>query len=311
MTGDEIWAKLQLEMKIADEKNNAYRNELVDGEERIPLEGFASEKESIQIAEGYSIEKLSDEDASMFYKRFIDWETSNYKSASNRHFLVYKFKAARASHGGLIVSDHILMSAVFFALCSDRLIRIDKAQSFGYREDKLVSLGVSKISASSWTYEREVIVDDKFIDRLKEYWPLYFKRYQDDPQFALVARRFYYSLIRNSWQDKLVDIMIALEAFLLPEWKDENNKGAKLAKRLSRLLKDEFNRDDVANRIKDRYKVRNSVMHGEVVREEIETFDEINILINYVRVALLKCLKHYSTLSFKEVVDVIDPPKKK
>jgi hypothetical protein len=175
-------------------------------------------------------------------------------------------------------------------------------------QGKQASLGFTKITYGNVKgNEVQFTVDDN--DLLVKLWPLFKSNFKEVPHFALVARRFHFSLSRYDWEDELIDLIIALEALLLPE--NTENKGSKIAKRLSKLLWKRYNRDYVTRIGNEAYDLRNSVVHGDLnVSHGSEIRDMINSLSILVKEALQTYLLFYSRQSVHDFVKNIDLIKK-
>jgi len=59
------------------------------------------------------------------------------------------------------------------------------------------------------------------LTELSKLWPTFQDLFQRKSWFALVVRRFFDSTLKFSWEDKLIDLLISLEALLISE-KDQS-----------------------------------------------------------------------------------------
>lgn len=284
----------------AEEKRQMFLKEVVPGILKITLEGFTSNHSTINLSNDLIIEKESDEKRDVFFERVATLELSDFKSANNSFFLTYHFKDQRQRIGGIETGSRIQMIAIFFSICTNKLIKINKSQEFAYVQNELKSFGITRIPNAPWAYDRNAEFDTSDIDRLKMFWPLFRNCNEKFSQFSLAARRFYFSLTRYQWEDKVIDLMIALEALLVPEI-EESSKGAKMAKRLSRLLSAKFLRGDVSQVTRKCYDLRNEVVHGKANFDE-GIYTIVELMQSYTKAALQEYLENHNGLSVQELV---------
>jgi Apea-like HEPN len=287
-------------------KREAFGKQIEQGILKIPLEGFISIEEKLVLADNLEIEKVTSEVRDQFFQRAAGLELGDYRHENNWFFLTYKFEDERRKIGGIDTGNRILLVAIFFAVCTEKLIRINKSQGFAFVHGELSSIGISRIPNVPWSYDHSAKFETEDIDKLREFWPLFRATYNDQTHFALVARRFYFSLIRNQWEDQFIDLIIALEALLVPEM-DEVNKSGKIAKRLSRLLTKHYLRGEVSKVALTSYDIRNKIVHGKLdgidINEAHTLKDQIRV---YVKQAIQVYLLHYRNLTTQELADQLE-----
>lgn len=282
-----------------------YGNQIVPCILKMPIEGFVSIENEIIISDDLQIERVSGKGMQEFFARAANLELTDYKQEDNCFFITYKFEEVRRAIGGTGTGNRILLLAIFFAICTDKRVRINKGQGFVSIEGEQRSIGITRIPNGPWFYDRNSNFDASSIQKLQTSWPLFKQAFNGQPHFALVARRYYFSLIRTQWEDQLIDLIIALEALLVPE-SDEKNKSGKISKRLSRLLKDNFPRGQVVKVAREGYDLRNKVIHGEHDYESIGIHSSIDVLKDYVKAALTIYLFKYSGLPARELAQELD-----
>jgi len=307
---EEKFKSLQLLIKESWDREKAQFQErsmeLVQSIIIIPLEGFVSDQQKIVVAEDLVIEKVTSEARDKFYLRAARIELDEYKNANNWFFITYKYQDERGRSAGIFAGDRILLIAIFFAICSNKLLRINKGESFTEINGELKSLGVLSIPNASWVFNREVRFDEDEIANMAALWPLFRDSYKRKQNFALVARRFYFSIVRNQWEDQCIDLCIALEALLIYDLKGDNKQG-KIARRLSRLLESYYLRGKVAKIAKEGYDLRNKIVHGKIgYGGEVQNAGVIDQLRLFLRRAIQEYLIKYRDLATEEFVNDIE-----
>jgi hypothetical protein len=119
-------------------------------------------------------------------------------------------------------------------------------------------------------YESRYELSDKDIKDFKKFWHKFKKINLREYLFLDIAiRRFNFSYNRTSLEDKLIDLIIALEALFRP--KAQTEIGEQLALGCAYFLgKNKKEREKISDNIKKAYKIRNKIIHGEA-SEEITT----------------------------------------
>jgi len=131
--------------------------------------------------------------------------------------------------------------------------------------ETLTFLPISSISSRSPFKDSTIIgskceLSDSEADEVKDI----FKKLQkvENKRFMIAINRLYFSLEKDSPNDKVIDYMIGFEALYLP---NENMElGTKLSLRVAFMLEeDSEKREELFNFIKKMYRLRGSIVHGE------------------------------------------------
>jgi hypothetical protein len=302
----QFWAEFLREEERGKIQKELFGKQIISSTLRIPFEGFVANDDKILISDDLEIHRFEEVVRDEFFQRASGLELRDYKQENNWFFLKYTFEDERRRIGGMETGDRILTVAIFFALATNKLFRINKSQGFIPIDGKLQSIGITRIPNAPWAFDNNANLDDKEIEKIKLLWPLFRTAYSRRDHFALVTRRYYFSLIRNQWEDQIIDLIIALEALLIPEM-DEINKGGKIAKRLSRILKDRHKRGVVTQIALKCYEIRNKIVHGKNYFIEIRQPDPfVQQLREYVKEALQVYLIDYDNLSIQQLADKLD-----
>jgi hypothetical protein len=98
-------------------------------------------------------------------------------------------------------------------------------------------------------------------------------------------------------EDRILDIVIALESLYLPEDEDKSSLRYKLGMRCAAYISEEgVTRKDVFERVKDAYKIRSTIVHGRRKSKKEEASKKVKEIFphleNYLRISLIKALSH-------------------
>lgn len=114
---------------------------------------------------------------------------------------------------------------------------------------------------------------------------------------------FYYGMIAERHEEKLIDFMISLEALYMREIQE---LGYRLSLRVATLLGNHYKdktSDQIAEEIRNLYNKRSRVVHGEP-----ETIDsgEMSRLVDYTRRSLLAFFKLSPELEKRQILELLD-----
>lgn len=305
MLTEEDFRKIIRDQEEGRRQYESRMREPIDVRLKIMLEGFKADETELDIPPDIQIYRATFEEREAFFKKAQDMDMTRYNAENNEFFLTFDFPITKGEIQSLTPGNKLTQIAIFFAVCSKAFIQIDKGQFFLSQKSAYVSAGLIKTPQRSLKYERNVHFDKGDIEKMGTFWPLYNDLYTNAKHFALIARRFYYSLTRYQWDDELIDLIIALEALLVPE--NVEGKGGVIAKRLSKLLSKEFPAGTVHKNAQKCYDLRNKVVHGDVVTPlENDARASVEDLSVCVKCALQKYLLTYNSLSPVDLVKEID-----
>lgn len=270
---------------------------------KIFLEGFDYEGDVITIAPELQIRRVPLQEREEFIKRAEAFNFNSRTAKENEFFAFYDFAITRGEVQGPEPGEGIRTISIFFSICGQTFININKGHFFVPGNGEPTSAGIWSIAEYS-PFTSHINYKKQDIDQLKVFWPIFKKEYQENSQFALVARRYFFSEIRLQWQDKLIDLMIALEAMLIPE--NLGPKGEKIAHRLPRLLSQKFESKEVASMASEAYKLRNDVVHGK--RADHKDGREIYVkgISALTKCAIQEYLLKYPGLTSADLVKVLE-----
>lgn len=128
----------------------------------------------------------------------------------------------------------------------------------------------------------------------------------DNHPLALAIRRFNYAYERKRAEDKLIDLMIAFEALLLPE---NDELKLRLSLRVANLLRDIAERSQVFNEIRQAYRLRSDIVHGHKKIDSKEIIQYANIMEERLRQSII-CIHKSINLGKKSqnIIKELDNP---
>jgi hypothetical protein len=112
---------------------------------------------------------------------------------------------------------------------------------------------------------------------------------KSDPQLKITLRRFCSTFLKSSWEDRLIDLTIALES-LVPA---QTEISFRFSFFLSLIISDDKSkRHEIYNQLHDLYAARSSIVHGaldeKTAKKAISSFKENwKELVNYTKQAIL------------------------
>ncbi len=279
--------------------------ELIPVRMKIMLEGFTSETSRFEIAPDLILRKAELDERQAFWSRTNNPKDIEYKADENEFFVDFDFSIPRGEIHGLAPANGINLVSVFFSLASSKILNISRGNFYFVAGDELQSAGFyTTPNEYRFTEKTQFRIDE--LNFIKELWPHFKSQFEANFSFALVARRYFYSQLRLSLDDRFIDLMISLEALLVPE--KSGTKGDKIAERLALILSPEYDREEVESLAHDAYRIRNKIIHGGN-DSYAEAFD-IDLMSKYCRIAIQKYLINYRGLSSNKLVKILQAASK-
>jgi len=265
------------------------------------IEGFKSEIDTFEFDSHFKIRRSTIEERSKFYSRASSFQRTELKIQDNQFFIEYDYQLQRGLLMGIEPSEAIDIVSIFFAVCGDYSLNINQGNFYVDSENGFASSGFYSLpNELRFPTHIEHRLDN--LNALKKLWPAFKLQFESNSRFALLARRFFYSILRVSLEDRLIDLFIAVEALLIYE--KNGSKGDKIAERLSKLLANQYNRDSVYELSESMYKARNEVIHG------TNTIDNrrgsVDQLIAFTRAAIQEYLLNFAGLDAKSLVKSLE-----
>lgn len=204
--------------------------------------------------------------------------------------------------------ERILNFVAMHSLFTNFEPTLEKMGAASIEESK--PLGTSRILTAKM---RAVIPEKKKPEILKrEYTRLeksieFFKSNENivrrNPYLMNALHYFYYGMVAERYEEKLINFTISLEALYMSEAQE---LGYRLSMRVTSLIGRHYNDrtlDQIAKEIKDLYNKRSRVVHGE---QEKITSNEIWRLTDYTQRSLLNFLKLAHKTKKKEILGLLD-----
>lgn len=274
--------------------------ELISVRMKIGLEGFVSNVDKFEVTPELVFRKAPLEERQAFYGRTNNPKDIEIKANDNEYFAEFDFQIPRGAIHSLAPGNGITLISIFFAVASSKILNITRGNFYLVTGSEFRSAGFYTTPNEYRFTSKEQFSNDE-LNSMKALWPHFRNQFENNFSFALVARRYSYSQLRLSLDDRFIDLMISLEALLVPE--RSGTKGDKIAERLASILSPEYDRTEVESLSQEAYRIRNKIIHGGKDRFA-EAFD-IDLMSTYCRVAIQKYLINYRGLSSKKLVKIL------
>lgn len=317
------------------EELKRYANELeayFEGNERIiisksPLDGFYSNVERIELEKGLSLQRIPLNERSEMFSRYSQPMTSSKRQLlEDEYWLINEYVPKEG------INDYAISTQEEFL----KFLRIFKNGSIGIHHNKLDSkywdpdLYHSSLYSTPFTH---VINNGNYIiekDEIKQFIDLWTKYREIDfsgnGALNIAIKRFNDSFTRRDAEDRMIDLMIAFEAFFLKE-DDKEGLTYKVACRTVTFLQNEEPEADILFYFMMKaYDTRSKIVHGVKIRDIIkirkrqkigdhdEEDDFYNLSLHKLldrledifRMSLLKYIKVCSDYQIKRMINSID-----
>jgi hypothetical protein len=274
--------------------------ELIPVRMKIALEGFVCEVDKFEIAPELVVRRALLEERQAFWSRTNNSKDFDQKANDNEFFADFDFRIPRGAIQGLAPGNGIDLVSIFFAVASPKILNVARGNFYLVNGNEFRSAGFYTTPNEYRFTSKEEFLDDE-LNSMKTLWPHFRNQFENNYSFALVARRYFYSQLRLSLDDRFIDLMISLEALLVPE--RSGTKGDKIAARLALILFPEYDRTQVERLSNEAFRIRNKIIHGG--RDRFAEAFDINLMSKYCRMAIQKYLTNYRGLSSKELVKML------
>lgn len=270
----------------------------------VPLYNFKMEPEKVELAPGFSIVKLSQEErASMLrsvYTLDVLGSLISYEGVeSSKYALEFyheepKVIGRRPEINPAQSSYNVVMQNIETACTALRLYKsgnvgyqhvIQKSMFWNPLGDAMYSPRLNVPFLVGRNYELTIDEVPNFLD----FWKQFKQAQIKENALKTSLRRFTFVYERGRAEDRLIDYIIALEALLL---ENEPELRLKLSLRGAALLdnNDPQTRKKVFHELHEGYKQRNNIAHGEIPKQSVTVGSEtlqltqlIDRIGNYVR----------------------------
>ena len=283
-----------------------------------PLHNFKSELEVIQLDKKLKIRKIHDKEQKQLWLENFSM-IPKFEIPSIKFVLEAQYQ----------VKEHRPDEMSYIKELFDRVIsamRLFKKGTFGYNRitTKIYdACPISKASMSSGKNYYEPFHGDQYelskdeAEDLVKFWKMFEERDFKKYGFVeLAIRRFNLAHVRKELEDKLIDLMIALEALYLIHTKQE--LGFKLAIRAAFILgkdKGKTEKEKIYNFLKKAYSIRSEIVHGNKHLdkniklsddEEISVQDFLLQLEDYLRQSIIYFINLSMDYEVKKISQYLD-----
>lgn len=155
---------------------------------------------------------------------------------------------------------------------------------------------------------RRYHLNESEVSKFKNFWNNFSKMDLSKPSSLAVAiRRFGYAYERWKLDDKIVDYMVAFEALFSKEHEGSESIGYKLSVRAARFLaKDYSQRRRIMKEMRDFYKLRSTIIHGEALKPKDDLGNTVDIVENYLKRTIKLFIEQLQTSGKDEIISHLD-----
>ncbi len=297
------------------------RDDFVTVETFIPIERFTMDNDYIELIDGWTIQRVSDE---RLGELIPDWHKSGERSmdlgmiqfalvrVSKEKRLVFKKKRPKSEVKEPVKPDVIMttLRVLKEGFCSFSNWRRKPIDWLFYRHS--ISLGFRSTNIPSPTPLHRYHLNTDEIEELKEYIEM-FRYLEEREALEVPIRRFNFGSERESGYDQLIDYMIALESLYLQL---EGELSFRFSLRVSTFVGgSREERSELFNLLRLAYSLRSKIVHGvssnkinRYLKKEGHSFGTLLIkvedLLRYSIIRFAKLVK--SSLSVKNIIESID-----
>ncbi|MBT1689440.1 HEPN domain-containing protein [Dawidia soli] len=290
-------------MDMFDERAYERRSkELIPVRMKIALEGFFCEVEKFEIAPELMVRRAPLDERQAFWSRTNNPKDVEQKALDNEFFAEFDFHIPRGLIQGLAPGNGINLVSIFFSVVSANILNINRGNFYLVNGKEFQSAGFYTMP-NEYRFASKVKFTSDELNSLRVFWPSFKGEFEGNFSFALVARRYFYSQLRLNLEDRIIDLMITLEALLVPE--KSGTKGEKIATRLAQMISPEHDSSVVRILSSEAYRLRNKIIHGG--RAHLAEAFDIDLMSKYCRAAIRKYLICYKGLSSRQLIKVLSP----
>lgn len=290
-------------MQEAQQKQEEFLDSLVETRIKVSIGGLKASSDHLEIAPDLKIERVSFSEREEFFKRAKNFEKSYEPTERNEFFLINDSIHPRRQMTS--PGQRAILVSTFLAIGLEKFLDVTIGQSFAKIQGTFQSTGVYKTPFDSSFYDRNVELSEGDLTLMRALWPSFRDTYMRSSYFRLISRRFYLSRTRTQWEDQLIDLIIAVEAFLTHDL--GKSQSGKVKKRLTVLLEKYYKPESVNPILDYCYRTRNMVVHGSDVssleNDARAMLDQLSLL---VRTALQEYVINYAIIDPIEFLKTLD-----
>jgi len=279
---------------------------------RFLILDFDSNQDNIVLDENHTIKMGDNVDLERIYK------TQNSNGfEKNTFFLDFKYTAnTKNGENSQTAYRELEKINFFFEVFYEGEIKIKQFPLYGQikQEGDYKSMGLYSDSKVFGGYGKRCSFGEDEIKGLIEKWQNFISIDESvNKTFKIARNRFLFSTLKNSDEDKLIDLMIAFEAFFL-DVTEKSELSYKLALRVSRFLENNYDNMEVFDFIKKAYNLRSSVVHGSNTKSNEITFKGQKLslksvvfqLHKFMREVLALYIVKYNNITISNFIKKID-----
>ncbi|GEM_PF-2458437 len=284
--------------KLCDEFVDFFYNDTLLIRKKCILHNFDFDGESIELAQGITIRKISEDEKKEYkiptkdelysceYKRKKTDDVTISDFLIEAYILANKYISNKHTNEQTSQDLNIVLNDV---ITSIRILKPASTYCDNEVRTKIITfspgIGGDWINTSLYTSYTPGGIS-KFSQSEANELALIYQNYKailKDIRFKITSSRLYFGIERRNFMDKIIDYIIGLESAYLPGFNTELR--FQLSLRCSFLLNgnDVGKAEDDYKFLKDMYKLRNDIVHGNEIGFEKLSFENCNRLENILR----------------------------
>lgn len=276
-----------------------------------PLLHFGSKLDAIELNEGLTIRKISEEERKTFPRLAKGLDLTWIQMEDFEYAIEYNYVQKKSIGDSARISINDTVVNLLNRLVS--VMRLFGEGSLGFvstiwkpmLRTGIMGGGMFSSFPPEITYGRKYELDEGKASSFQTFWHMEkwnMLETTENKNLNLALRRFNSAYTRRSNDDKLIDYAIAYEALFSKSSKDGDSLTHKLALRFSRLVENDFEkRKEYFAAMKTLYGKRSRVVHGDPTPVASATVEEIG---RHMRKAINAYLDQFNNNSRHE--DIID-----
>lgn len=291
-----------------------YYNEMIPLQALSPLDNFNSDTYEIDLGEGLRIRQMTLDELGQILDRVKQpYQISRLKYAMELTYQTQKILGEpwRVRNPEVEVNEREKFDKLVTAL------RLFKAGVVGFnivlttplmRIPLLGGSGSGNLDNYRSFVGHPYNLNESEVPEFRNFWNDFSKMELSKPASLTVAiRRFSYAYERWKTEDKLIDYMVAFEALFSREHEESESIGYKLSVRAARFLaKDYLQRRQIMKEMKDFYRLRSNIVHGEALKPKDELGNTVGIIEDYLRRTIKLLIEQLQTSDKDEIILHLD-----
>jgi len=249
----------------------------VDLRRRIPLPhmtkfgllGFYAEQATITLDKDHVIKKVSRSEREKFYGRITGVHADYEKSEYPQYEYMLEYSYMDKGYQGTYPHEQVwkkLHFISFLRIYKDGSVDMPHFNNYGKLQGKksYTSMGFVELLGKTFTENEKYSISKGEVSDFKKFWKKFSSiNRETNGAFFVAISRLKDSYDRTSWEDQVIDLMIAYEALFLVE---KSELSYRLSQRVAYHLRDHFETKMIQEFMKRGYGIRSKIVHGDIIQ---------------------------------------------